>query len=413
MSNLEIDRKDLSYDGMTIRRAQALLNNISNINEDLKYEGYKVGLKIQGQGLQIRYRTSSGKWMYRSPKDVEISAHGIETARRLAFKIGNAVRDGIYTEDWYKAEIVGTVSDSSKPLTWESVILGFSDLWLKYRSGDATSTDRQKSVSLKRYTTQLRLMDARKPLEPDAVFDSKAINILLALEPEGTDKRFRLRETLSIVCSMYNVTFNFKNIGKRPKAQKRDIPSDDLILATYKSFDVILEHPRSSDDTVLGYRWLFAVLATYGLRPQELFAIDLDKSFKTDKSYWLYLDESLTDGLKTGNRWVAPIFTHWVELFDLPNAKYPPLVSKSLGRRVASISDYFRQHKFELTPYSLRHAYAIRGRIIGIELMDMAASMGHDIAMHVKIYQRWIGVDERIKSFESALARQRDINSEV
>ena len=88
MSNLEIDRKDLSYDGMTTRRAQALLNNISNINEDLKYEGYKVGLKIQGQGLQIRYRTSSGKWMYRSPKDVEISAHEIETARRLAFKTG-------------------------------------------------------------------------------------------------------------------------------------------------------------------------------------------------------------------------------------------------------------------------------------------------------------------------------------
>jgi hypothetical protein len=47
MSNLEIDRKDLSYDGMTIRRAQALLNNISNINEDLKYEGYKVGLKYK------------------------------------------------------------------------------------------------------------------------------------------------------------------------------------------------------------------------------------------------------------------------------------------------------------------------------------------------------------------------------
>ena len=45
--------------------------------------------------------------------------------------------------------------------------------------------------------------------------------------------------------------------------------------------------------------------------------------------------------------------------------------------------------------------------------MDMAASMGHDIAMHVKTYQRWIGVDERIKSFESALARQHDINSEV
>ncbi|WP_373545019.1 hypothetical protein [Chamaesiphon sp.] len=403
----QIDRKDLSYDGMSERRRQGLLNNITNINEDLKYEGYKVTLQVKGKNVNIRYAVAPGKWKDRSPKDVEMSAHGIETARRLAFKIGNAVRDGLYTEDWYQSEIIGKMPDSAKPLTWQAVIAGFPDLWLKYRSGDTTSTDRQKAVSLKRYTVQLRLMDERHPLEPDTIFDGKAINTLLALDPEGTDKRFRLRETLSIVCTIYNISFNFKNIGKRPKPARREIPSDELILATYKSFEGILAHPRSNDATVLGYRWLFAVLASYGLRPQELFAIDLDKSFRADKSYWLCLDESLTDGLKTGDRWVAPIFADWVQLFDLPNAMYPPLKSDALSRKVSAISDYFRSHKFPLTPYSLRHAYAIRGRILGIELMDMAASMGHDIAMHVKIYQRWIGVDERIKSIESALTRNR------
>ena len=403
----QIDKKDLSFEGMTARRTQGLQNNIENINADLKYEGYRVTLQMKGKSLNIRYADDSGKWRDRSPKNVEFSAHGIETARRLAFKIGNAVRDGLYTETWYKLEVSGKVSDNDKPLTWQAVIEEFPNLWLKYRSGDITSTDRQKAVSLKRYTTQLRLMAARNPLEPDTVFDGKAIDVLLALEPEGTDKRFRIRETLSIVCTIYSIPFNFKNIGKRPKPERREIPSDDLILATYQSFNAILDHPRSQSATVLGYRWLFAVLATYGLRPQELFAIDLSKSFKAEKSYWLYLDESLTDGLKTGDRWVAPIFADWVELFDLPNAMYPPLTSKTLNRKVSAISDYFRSHKFPLTPYSLRHAYAIRGRILGIELMDMAASMGHDIAMHVKIYQRWIGVHERIKSIESALDRNK------
>ena len=407
----DIDRKDLSYDGMTTRRVQGLLNNISNINDDLEYEGYKVTLKPKGKTLNIRYSITANDWKTRSPKGVEVSAHGIERARKLAFKIGNAVREGIYTEDWYRAEISGTVTKAAKKtLTWKMVIEKFPELWLKYRSGDSTSTDRQKAVSLKRYTTQLRLMDQRHPLEPNTIFDSKAIEMLLALEDEGTDKRFRLRETLSVVCTMFNVSFSFRGIGKRPKPKKREIPSDELILATYQSFNTILKHPNANIETVYGYRWLFAVLSTYGLRPQELFAIDLDKSFKRNKSYWLYLDETKTDGLKTGDRWVAPIHPDWVKLLAITTPMYPPLVSTTLSRKVASISDYFRSHKFELTPYSLRHAYAIRGRVLGIELMDMAASMGHDIAMHVKIYQRWIGVRERIKSVETALSRQQDLN---
>ena len=114
----DIDRKDLSYDGMNTRRVQGLLNNISNINEDLEYQGYKVLLRVNKKNLNIRYAVSPNDWKTRSPNGVEVSAYGIERARKLAFKIGNAVREGIYTEDWYKAEISGTATKAAKkPLT--------------------------------------------------------------------------------------------------------------------------------------------------------------------------------------------------------------------------------------------------------------------------------------------------------
>jgi hypothetical protein len=264
---------------------------------------------------------------------VEFSPHGVETARRLGIKIGNAVRDDIYSEDWYQQEIAGKVvsSDLDIPLLWGEVQRGFPELWLKYRSGDSTATDRQKASSLKHYTVQIRLADARGIIFQDTEFNKAAIDKLLSLEPEGTDKRFRLRETLSIVCTLYNVPYNFKGIGKRPKAKKRDVPTDETIIAAWKSFENILLHPNSMSETVLGYRWLYSVLATYGLRPQELFAINLEKSFNPETDYWLYLDQAATDGLKTGNRLVAPLHPDWVERFNICEVVYPPLVSVRLA----------------------------------------------------------------------------------
>ena len=42
-----------------------------------------------------------------------------------------------------------------------------------------------------------------------------------------------------------------------------------------------------------------------------------------------------------------------------------------------------------LSPYSLRHGYAYRGALAGIPLIQLAASMGHDVRTHMKHYGQW------------------------
>jgi integrase len=403
------NKKDLSYDARSTRRLQGLIENIAIINSDLKYEGYDVSLSVRGKSLNIRHKDDKGIWKTRTHSEVKLSPTGIQTAKQLAVKIGQALQSNEYSQDWYDSHVT-KVKPLVKIVTWYDAVNLFPDLWRKYRSGDKSSTDRQKEVSLKRYTVQLRLMGVG--ILPETHYDSNLIAQLLTLHPEGTDKKFRVKETLSIVSTIMGVPYDYGKQGKRPTPQRREPLTDAGVVAGYHKLTAMLDRPLvNKQGAVNGYRWIYGILATYGLRPQEVFAICPEKSFKPETDYWVYLDEVLTDGLKTGSRWVMPLYPEWVTLFNLPNITYPPMLSRSLERRVAAITGYFRKHELGTTPYSLRHAYAIRGRLAGQSLMDMADSMGHDPAMHTKTYQRWIGVNEKIES--ARRSRERQARNEI
>jgi integrase len=128
---------------------------------------------------------------------------------------------------------------------------------------------------------------------------------------------------------------------------------------------------------------------------------DLDLSFKPETAYWVKLDESLTDGLKTGDRWVAPMHPHWVELFDLANPKPRSFDFTDVEKKSRTIARYFVTNKIPCKPYDLRHCYGIRLRREGIPVSERADSMGHDPATHLKQYQRHIDIHSRIESFKA------------
>ena len=58
-------------------------------------------------------------------------------------------------------------------------------------------------------------------------------------------------------------------------------------------------------------------------------------------------------------------------------------------------------NKQAITPYDLRHTYAIRlatdPRCSHISIEEAAQAMGHDIATHKKHYQYWISSEEKKK----------------
>jgi integrase len=151
---------------------------------------------------------------------------------------------------------------------------------------------------------------------------------------------------------------------------------DRLILS-----DKDLENLRDSI-TNPAWQWVFGILAAYGLRPHEIFHLDLSR-FPVLK---------VQEETKTGARLVYPLHGHWAEAWELdkvalPNIKIEGKTNKELGTK---ISQEFRDRKLGIVPYSLRDAYAIRGAKLGIDSLMMSKWMGHSVAVHSEHYLSYI-----------------------
>jgi integrase len=393
--------KDLSYSARKAIAVENQADRIKLINDDFKLSGILCRLRINKGSLFIRYQDLDSNRREISPPGCDLSPPGILTAQNMASLISQSLRLRNYSQQWLDQEIFHkTEKVLSIVLTVGTVRDEFPNRWLKYRSGDKESTNRQKLHTLTNYIQCLnRLIKSGKLLD-DRAFDSTTIKLLIDLDPEGSDKRFRAKETLSIVCAIFGINYSFKGIGKRPKAMARELPNEIKIVETYNSMSYI-KHANSISSTY--YQWVFGILATYGLRPQEIAAIDKSKSFDPEFDNWLYLDGKLCSGIKTGNRIIPPLLPQWVELFNLkscPNCPYSN--DTDTQKKANAVADYFRIHKLGIRPYDLRHAYAIRTRRY-MSLLDAANAMGHDVATHTKIYQRWISDTDRIASVRQGM----------
>ena len=182
-------------------------------------------------------------------------------------------------------------------------------------------------------------------------------------------------------------------------AQYRQLPSDAQILAWLEQ----IPNP--------GWRLAYGLMATYGLRNHEVFFSDLSALAPGGDRVIRVLPTS-----KTGEHQVWPFQPEWVELFDLPRlgesrALLPPVATdlrrttlQQVGRRVA---EQFRRYGLPLTPYDLRHAWAVRTIHIGLPDTVAARMMGHSVAIHTRTYHHWITRRDQQQAVDAALARVR------
>jgi integrase len=154
------------------------------------------------------------------------------------------------------------------------------------------------------------------------------------------------------------------------KVEKRDIPSDKLIEEIWGK--IKLPH----------WRWMFGMIATYGLRPHEIAECELD------------LDGfcHVGDETKTGFHIAWPVHKHWIKDFKLRKEHRPPQSKDDVAH---AANDYL--HKRGRVPfplYNLRHAYAIRLFNKNIPSSIGAKVMGHSEEIHRNTYQRWYNAKE-------------------
>ena len=159
------------------------------------------------------------------------------------------------------------------------------------------------------------------------------------------------------------------------------------------------------------WRLAYGLMATYGLRNHEVFFCDLSALAPGGDRVIRVLPTS-----KTGEHQVWPFQPDWVEHFGLEQlgGSQPPLPAvatdlrhttlQQVGRRVA---EQFRRYELPITPYDLRHAWAVRTIHIGLPDTVAARMMGHSVAIHTRTYHHWITRRDQQQAVDAALARHR------
>jgi len=180
-------------------------------------------------------------------------------------------------------------------------------------------------------------------------------------------------------------------------ARFRQLPSDPEIL------ELVERIPNPS------WRLAYGLMATYGLRNHEVFFCDCSALGPGGDRVLRVLPTS-----KTGEHQVWPFQPDWVGHFGLERlardrVALPPVRTdlrrttlQQVGRRVA---EQFRRYDLPITPYDLRHAWAVRTVHIGLPDTVAARMMGHSVAIHTRTYHHWITRRDQQQAVDAALAR--------
>jgi integrase len=111
------------------------------------------------------------------------------------------------------------------------------------------------------------------------------------------------------------------------------------------------------------WRWVYGMMATYGMRNHEVFRIDFDLLQQGCKVV------SILENTKTGSRRVWACYPEWFEQFDLSNLQLPNVDLNCANERVGrSVTKYFKNIGIPFSPYNLRHCWAVRTIEFGLPL---------------------------------------------
>ncbi|GAX39741.1 integrase family protein [Tolypothrix sp. NIES-4075] len=147
------------------------------------------------------------------------------------------------------------------------------------------------------------------------------------------------------------------------------------------------------------WRWVYGMLATYGLRNHEVFRLDFGAIARGD--YIVNVGENS----KTGARRVWPCYPEWFSQFNLQEVTLPKV---NLDRPNADIGHavtlWFHRH-IPFQPYDLRHCWAVRTLEFGLDVSLAAQQMGHSAQIHTELYHHWINERHHQRAFELMMHR--------
>lgn len=284
---------------------------------------------------------------------------------------------------------------SCREFTWEPYLKekpanDTVSIWISRFETDYFNRRRRDDKSLTTwkgdYLKVFHRLDENASLTPELI--RRAI---IATEPD-TKTRQRVCMALGALARFADINIDVKPLaGKYSplRVQPRSLPDDSQIVEWFYKIKN------------LSWRWVYGMIAAYGLRNHEVFRLDF-QSLKEGSSIVEVLEG------KTGQRRIWACYPEWVEEFDLLNVQIPPIrLDRSNSAVGSSCGHYFSNEvKLPFPLYSLRHCWAIRTLEFGLDITLAAQQMGHSVAVHSDLYHRWISDKHHQKAFETLMLRE-------
>jgi integrase len=177
------------------------------------------------------------------------------------------------------------------------------------------------------------------------------------------------------------------------QTQARELPSDEEIVSVW----AMIPNP--------GWRFIYGMMATFGLRNHEVFFCNLNGLKRGETSI------EVLPTTKTGSHQVWAFYPEWIETFNLREIRLPPVetdLSKTTLRQVGQrVTAQFRRYGVPFSPYDLRHAWAVRTIHFGLSDTVAAKMMGHSVLVHTRTYHQWITQRDQQQAVDQALRRRK------
>ena len=396
-----------------------ILQELQQINLRLKSAKTKVTIRESNGSLQLRATLpikpgdkdikGTGRKQYNISLNIPGNLDGLKTAEEEAYELGKLIaRKTFVWNDKYLGN--EAIKKDFQPIG--ELLKKFEEEYFKThkRTTKSEHTFYYYFTRTKRFTNSQDLATAEN-----------LVNSIEKIHKEWA--RYNAARAISAFCTTFKINIDLSKYSQMPAHNSRKIPTDVEISTGFIKFvDYLNIRGKQVNKNVQNswqlWRWIYGMLAVFGLRPRELF-------INPHIDWWLSDDNTdmtwkVDQDCKTGERTVLPLYKQWIVDFDLRNPEYIKMLVDVINQKdqnnhaqitalIQRISWWFRKIGLDFKPYDLRHAWAIRAHILGIPIKAAADNLGHSVQVHTQTYQRWFSLDMRKLAINQALNKKSEV----
>ena len=386
-----------------------VIQEINNVNDKFATQGSKLRIEKRGEKLNIRGSLPSKEnknnfKIQRISLGLKADISGLEEAKKKLQLINLQLELNQF--DWINWKVKPNNKEIKNDFEFSNRLNQFEEFFFKESKSEYLSSTRKTTwrSSYKPYLKRaLNIYNEHDCEDLEKIFQKT-----LDSYKEGSRSRKQCATSLGVLAKYLEIKLpedwklSSKGYGLN-KAGFRDLPTDEVIEKIWGAI------PNKS------WKFVFGLMATYGLRNHEVFFCDLSSLKSVGDKIIRVLPTT-----KTGEHQVWPFHPEWVEKFELSklgeNPELLPNINNdlkitTLQKIGKKITDQFKRYSLQIKPYDLRHAWAVR--TIFYDLPDTVAArmMGHSVSLHTQTYHHWITKRDQQQAVNNALLKVKRFKS--